>query len=161
MCNWTLNAFYSVHLLHLNLLHSVAKNNLTYVYLMALCLTSHDCLIQHLRLMYLNPLFLLEAHVTGLIHLELQFFASVCLHIVDSRFSVIVSYRMPLHVLRRHVSFLSYCTITHMLIYCTGTNLNATNAKKCLRRIYDSLAINILVTYADLELLQEVLKDIC
>lgn len=72
------NAFYSGHLLHLNLLHSVAKNNLTYVYLMALCLTSHDCLIQHLRLMYLNPLFLLEVHVTGLIHLELQFFC-ICL----------------------------------------------------------------------------------
>lgn len=62
---------------------------------------------------------------------------------------------MPLHVLRRHVGFLSYCTLTHMLMYCTDTKLNATNAKKCLR-IYDSLAINILVSYADLELFKKV-----
>lgn len=43
-----------------------------------------------------------------------------------------------------------------MLMYCTDTKLNATNAKKCLRRIYDSLAINILVSYADLELFKKV-----
>lgn len=103
---------------------------------MALCLTSHDCLTQHLRLMYLNPLSLLEVHVTKLIHLELQFFASVCLHIVDSRFSQCNSFLQNASACIEKACWFSFLLHTHThACVLDWYKVNATNAKTCLRGI--------------------------